>query len=219
MCSHTFTLLWSRKTFVIIETFQLSLHVFKCAFHPKTLIFLVRASSCFSYFFVIHILVLAFPHDLFCYPFTSRLLLIFYITAFSKLNGKFVNPFSQSNLLFVKCFHRAKCSIVYTCVLSSLDVSSLFIATFIPIFVIFMRWHYFSRASWASSQSTPDYESLQTLFHIYRVIKKYLQICGGLLTPNKHISENALFVKYIKTSLLDIVSCQKVNELKNQYNV
>ena len=33
MCSHTFTLFWSRKTSVIVKTFQLNLHVFMCAFH------------------------------------------------------------------------------------------------------------------------------------------------------------------------------------------
>ena len=33
MCSHTFTLFWSRKTSVIIKTFQLSFHVFMCVFH------------------------------------------------------------------------------------------------------------------------------------------------------------------------------------------
>ena len=33
MCSHTFALLWSRKTSVIVKTFQLSFCVFMCAFH------------------------------------------------------------------------------------------------------------------------------------------------------------------------------------------
>ena len=52
VCSHTFTLFWSRKTSVIIETFQLSFRVFMCAFHPK----FSRVSSFISYFFceIIH---------------------------------------------------------------------------------------------------------------------------------------------------------------------
>ena len=32
VCSHTFTLFWSRKTSVIIKIFWLSFHVFACAF-------------------------------------------------------------------------------------------------------------------------------------------------------------------------------------------
>jgi hypothetical protein len=35
VCSHTFTLFWMRKTFVIVETFYLSFCVFVCAFHPE----------------------------------------------------------------------------------------------------------------------------------------------------------------------------------------
>ena len=51
MCSLTFTLFWSRKTSVIIETFQLSSRVFVCALLSRDLfIFLVRVSFFFSYF-------------------------------------------------------------------------------------------------------------------------------------------------------------------------
>ena len=35
LCSHIFTLFWSRKTSVIIKTFQLNFHVFKWTFHPE----------------------------------------------------------------------------------------------------------------------------------------------------------------------------------------
>ena len=39
MCSHTITLFRSRKTSVIVETFQLSFHVFMFAFHPEISLF------------------------------------------------------------------------------------------------------------------------------------------------------------------------------------
>ena len=33
--AYTFTLFWLRKTSVIVETYQLSFHVFTCAFDPE----------------------------------------------------------------------------------------------------------------------------------------------------------------------------------------
>ena len=48
VCSHTYTLFWLRKTSVMVEVFQLSFHVFVCAF----LLFSVRVflSLCYLYF-------------------------------------------------------------------------------------------------------------------------------------------------------------------------
>ena len=50
MCSHTYTLFWLMKTYVIIEMFQWSFHVFMCAFHPEIYWFFYKVSSLFSYF-------------------------------------------------------------------------------------------------------------------------------------------------------------------------
>ena len=58
VCSNTFTLFWSRKTSVTVETFQLGFRVFMCAFHPK-ISFVVRVSSffplflCYPYFVIL----------------------------------------------------------------------------------------------------------------------------------------------------------------------
>ena len=58
MCLHTFTFFWSRKTSVIVKTFQLGFRVFVCAFHPEiSSFFSVRVSSFFSCFL--------------CYPYFS----------------------------------------------------------------------------------------------------------------------------------------------------
>ena len=40
VCSHTFSLFWSRKISVIVKTYQLSFYMFMCAFH-------LEISSCF----------------------------------------------------------------------------------------------------------------------------------------------------------------------------
>ena len=65
MCSHTFTLFWSKKTSVIVEICQLSFHVFVCAFPPKISSFHSKSFTFFPIFCVICTLVLSFPHDLF----------------------------------------------------------------------------------------------------------------------------------------------------------
>ena len=55
VCSHTFTLIRLRKTYVIVETYRLSFPVFMCAFHPEiSSFFLERVSSFFSYFCIIY---------------------------------------------------------------------------------------------------------------------------------------------------------------------
>ena len=51
MCSHTFILFWSRKTSVTVKTYQLSYHMFICAFHLEISSFFssVSVSSFFTY--------------------------------------------------------------------------------------------------------------------------------------------------------------------------
>ena len=56
VCSHTFTLFWSRKTSVIVEIFQLSICVFVCAFRPVISSFFGKRFSCLFLFFVVSIL-------------------------------------------------------------------------------------------------------------------------------------------------------------------
>ena len=55
-CSHIFTLFLSRKSSVIVEIFQLSFHVFVCAFCPEISSFSVRVSPFFLLFFELSIL-------------------------------------------------------------------------------------------------------------------------------------------------------------------
>ena len=59
MCSHTFTLFWSRKTPVIVKIFQLSFHVFVCAFRPEIPSFFSK-SFLFLFLFFYYIVMRAF---------------------------------------------------------------------------------------------------------------------------------------------------------------
>ena len=47
--SHTFTLFWTRKAYVIVDTFQLGFCVFKCVFHQERVSFFF-AYCCYPYF-------------------------------------------------------------------------------------------------------------------------------------------------------------------------
>ena len=68
VCSHTFTLFWSRKTFVIVEMFQLSFHVIKWAFYLGIFSFFSMSFSFLSLFFVLSVLRY-FPLHFTCFAF------------------------------------------------------------------------------------------------------------------------------------------------------
>ena len=50
ICSHIFNLFWLRKISVIIKIFQISFHVFVCAFPPEISLIFLSHILCYLYF-------------------------------------------------------------------------------------------------------------------------------------------------------------------------
>ena len=78
MCSHTLTLFWLGKTFVIVEIYQIISCVFVCAFPPEIFSFFVKSFPFFSHLLLYEALVIDYPWTVF----------FFLMTYFMKLNTK-----------------------------------------------------------------------------------------------------------------------------------